>query len=197
MRNTILAIAMALSIAPTTTRAELRPCGDVTDPVGVSASDALAVLRKAVKLDVALTCGPASPTVDLSGVQFFKFLDEDRSDNLDLSFADLSGADFHGLDMHHVNFNGAILRDADLSGIYWGAANFNGADLRGANLRGATFDIRTFLMGADLRGADLREAKMIDPILLGARLDGALLEGVVWGPDVICPDGSSGGPCQP
>ncbi|HXC52635.1 MAG TPA: pentapeptide repeat-containing protein [Candidatus Limnocylindrales bacterium] len=190
-----IVIAFAIVLASNAIAAAQHQCGDVVAPDGLQASDALAVLKKAVGTDVILTC-TNEMTYDLRGTDFSEILDSDRSDYIDLSNADLTGADFHGLGTELAHFNGAILRNADLKNSTWGSANFNGADFRGADLRGAKFTGRSNLMAADFRNADLRQVTFDHAILLGAKFDGALLNNVLWDSTVICPDGSQG-PCHP
>jgi uncharacterized protein YjbI with pentapeptide repeats len=195
LSSTALVVLGLALVMPEALHADVRACGDVAAPAGVQVSDALIVLRRAVGINVDMECSCNAPLYDLAGRDFTAILSADRSDYIDLSHADLTGADFHGLGTNQANFNGAVLRDANMADTTWGIVNFNGADLRGADLRGAKFSNRIRFLGADLRDADLRGASFTSTIFLGARLEGARLDGVVWGVNVICPDGSAG-PCH-
>ncbi len=63
-RTARLAAAVALGLLAVAPCAEAGPCGDVNGSNSVTASDALAVLRKSVGMNVALTCSGDCATLD-------------------------------------------------------------------------------------------------------------------------------------
>jgi len=84
-----------------------------------------------------------------NGKTLAEWLEINKAEDADLSYADLSYADLSNANLINADLSYANLSYADLS-----YADLSGADLSHANLRGA--DLR----GADLRGADLSHAEL-------------------------------------
>jgi len=93
-----------------------------------------------------------------------KWLNGNKGQKADLSFADLSFADLSFADLSSANLSFADLSFADLRSANLGSADLSFADLRSADLRSA--NLRSANLGsanlsfADLRCADLRCADL-------------------------------------